>query len=102
MQQMKDKYLLLEALTPYTQQEAEWRNKAACTNSNPDLFFPTRGTAHATIQEARQICNTCPAKQQCYEYAIQHADRSLEGIWAGLTALERRKERRRLGIQGKN
>jgi hypothetical protein len=98
---INDNPLLLEALTPYTQQEAHWRNEAACANSNPKLFFPTRGTPHTAIQAAKQICDTCPSKQQCYNYAIQHPDRLLEGIWAGLTARERRHERKKLGIQGK-
>jgi len=36
-----------------------WRDDAACTHTDPDLFFPigTTGAAATQIDEAKQICH---------------------------------------------
>lgn len=47
-----------------------WRDKAACRDMDPDLFFP------ATRKEERLVlkaCSTCPAIRECARYAAEHA-----------------------------
>jgi len=67
-----------------------WRDRAACRNTNTDLFFPigSTGPALEQVHEAKQICAGCPVCSRCLEWALttgQHA-----GIWGGKTEDERR------------
>jgi WhiB family redox-sensing transcriptional regulator len=66
---------------------ADWRNQAACSASDPDLFFPEPGTPAAQIAEAKRICSACPVQQQCLKDAM--ARRDTEAICGGLTVEER-------------
>jgi hypothetical protein len=43
--------------------------------------------------EAREICNTCPMKDACLEYAMEHRIRF--GMFGGQTPIERRRVERR-------
>jgi len=80
--------------------DSDWRDTAACTATDPELFFPigTTGAALAQTREAQQVCRSCPARRACLEWAIQTgAD---FGIWGGLAEDERRalqRRRRRTG-----
>lgn len=68
----------------------EWRQRAACRDSDVELFFPT------TEEEAaapKAICATCPVRDECLEWAL--ATRQNDGVWGGLTDAERRRLRRR-------
>lgn len=67
----------------------DWRNKAACRDVDPELFFPVgdRGPALAQIAEAKSVCQRCPVMSEC----LQHALAALpDGIAGGQTAEERR------------
>ena len=61
-----------------------WHQQAACRGSTSTFF--------SNIEVARATCRKCPVRQECYDVAM--ADPSLEGIWAGLDAKERRALRR--------
>jgi|tagenome__1003787_1003787.scaffolds.fasta_scaffold20800234_1 WhiB family transcriptional regulator, redox-sensing transcriptional regulator len=67
-----------------------WRLDAACRTSDPDLFFPigATGPAIAQIAEARQVCQECPVRTACLNWALRH-DQGY-GIWGGTTEEERR------------
>jgi WhiB family redox-sensing transcriptional regulator len=65
-----------------------WQQRAACRDSDPQVFFPTDGT---TLAEARRICAGCTVRSQCAEFALGHS--LLKGIWAGES--ERSRARRR-------
>lgn len=65
-----------------------WQQRAACRDSDPQVFFPTDGT---TLAEARRICAGCAVRTQCAEFALGHS--LLKGIWAGES--ERARARRR-------
>lgn len=67
---------------------ADWRARAACATEDPDLFFPDRNTPKEQIQQAKQICASCPVRQACLEDAIRGGES--EAICGGLTASERR------------
>jgi WhiB family redox-sensing transcriptional regulator len=65
-----------------------WQTDGACRGHNPNLFFPPRGTPPRKINEAKQICNECPIRIKCLEYALYHGEKL--GIWGGLSERERR------------
>lgn len=44
-----------------------------------DVFFPTQGANHKTIERARAICRTCEVQPLCLEWSLQ-----LPGIWVGI------------------
>lgn len=70
-----------------------WRESARCVDMDPDDFHPSRGE-DAKATAAKAICDACPVRVDCLEYAIERPD--LEGIWGGVNARGRREIRRRL------
>lgn len=61
----------------------DWRDKAACRDVDPDLFFPA-----TQVEErlARKACSTCPVILECARYAEEQAlinGYPLQGIWGG-------------------
>jgi hypothetical protein len=57
----------------------------------PDLFFP-EDIANAeikrlAIKSAKQMCNECPIKMKCFEYALETDQK--HGIWGGTLPHER-------------
>ncbi len=55
----------------------------------PDLFFPEMG---GTSEPAKKLCQGCPVKLQCLEYAL-NANETI-GVWGGLSVLERKRLKR--------
>jgi WhiB family redox-sensing transcriptional regulator len=81
------------------EQEA-WMEEGSCVYANTELFFPVGSSMKAIKQsnEAKAICNECPVKVACLEYAISSNQDS--GVWGGTTEEERksiRREYRRTG-----
>lgn len=72
----------------------DWRVKAACRDTDPDLFFPvgTTGAALDQIAAAKAVCNACDAQHACLEFAL--ATNQESGIWGGTSEDERRKLRK--------
>ena len=72
----------------------DWRDVAACQDTDPDLFFPvgTTGPAIEQIEAAKSVCDSCDAKAPCLEFALQTNQDS--GVWGGTSEEERRKLRR--------
>jgi WhiB family transcriptional regulator, redox-sensing transcriptional regulator len=64
----------------------DWWPRAACLHADPELFFP-EWTAGPTIDLAKQICNGCPVRARCLDWALGH--RATFGIWGGRTEAER-------------
>lgn len=73
----------------------EWRHDAACRDSDPELFFPIGNTGPALIQieQAKQICRSCPVISACLEWALDSGQEA--GVWGGTSEDERRLMRRR-------
>lgn len=73
--------------------DARWQDKASCKGMDPIIFF---GPEFAeTVKEKRDredqakgVCDTCPVKKDCLEYALEA--REAYGIWGGLTEVERK------------
>ncbi len=63
-----------------------WRQRAACRGVEPDIFYPV---SDEEAEEAKAICEECPVRQPCLEYAI--ANREKDGVWGGATERERRR-----------
>jgi WhiB family redox-sensing transcriptional regulator len=74
--------------------EAEWRDRAACRDTNPELFFPigTTGLAIDQIEAAQAVCRQCPVQPECLEFAL--ATNQEAGVWGATTEDERRKLRK--------
>jgi WhiB family redox-sensing transcriptional regulator len=72
----------------------DWRLRAACRNTEPELFFPigTTGPALIQIEAAKLVCQACEAQEACLEFAL--ATNQESGIWGGTSEEERRKLRK--------
>jgi WhiB family transcriptional regulator, redox-sensing transcriptional regulator len=67
----------------------DWRDHAACSGLDPDLFFPvsTSGASLTDIEAARRVCQRCPVATACLRWALDH--RQVSGVWGGTTEEER-------------
>lgn len=67
---------------------AYWRDRAACRDIDPDLFFPVATGGSSLAQEARAlaVCRTCTVRAPCLRFAM---DTREDGVWGGTTAAER-------------
>lgn len=69
-----------------------------CAEVGTESFFPEDidGEGRFTVsRQAKDICRRCTHITECAEWGI-HNER--HGIWGGLTALERKRIRSKLGI----
>jgi WhiB family transcriptional regulator, redox-sensing transcriptional regulator len=73
--------------------DVNWREDAACTGVDSDIFFPSAEDESAT-SAAKAICEQCPVRDACLQYAL--ATNQTAGVWGGLDAGERRRMRRRI------
>jgi WhiB family redox-sensing transcriptional regulator len=64
---------------------AEWVDGALCAQTDPESFFPAKGSNAAA---AKSTCKACPVRAECLEAAM--ADPTLDGVWGGTTPMERR------------
>jgi WhiB family redox-sensing transcriptional regulator len=69
---------------------ASWWSRAACSNADPDLFFPisSSGPAVRQVARAKAICAGCEIRQACLGYALDAGP--VQGVWGGMTEEERR------------
>ncbi|HZU71239.1 MAG TPA: WhiB family transcriptional regulator [Acidimicrobiales bacterium] len=72
-------------------EDTAWRDQAACTGVDPEIFFPERGqtTARATL-----VCNRCPVQIECLAWSVANGEKL--GVWGGVAERTRRVIRRRL------
>lgn len=61
-----------------------WRLRAACRDTNPDLFFSDDVTIQA---RAKQVCAGCPVAADCLAAALEAGEEF--GVQGGYTARER-------------
>jgi WhiB family redox-sensing transcriptional regulator len=73
----------------------DWRDRAACLEADPELFFPIGNTGPAILQieEAKAVCRTCPVMDTCLKWAIETGQAA--GVWGALSEDERRALMRR-------
>jgi WhiB family redox-sensing transcriptional regulator len=71
-----------------------WVEKALCAQVAQELFFPELGQ---NGRESKRICVGCEVRKECLEFALEN---DIEhGIFGGLSAQERRRERRMRNAQ---
>ena len=58
-----------------------------CMETDPDAWFPEPGNEGGEYRNAIQLCQQCPVRVQCAQYAISSVE--YYGIWGGLTARTR-------------
>ena len=75
-------------------ERTNWRDHAACSGPDPDLFFPvsTSGASLTDIKAAKRVCRRCPVTAPCLRWALDLG--KVSGIWGGTTEEERRALRR--------
>lgn len=64
----------------------DWMATGRCRDMDPAVFFPSDGVG---VQVAQRICNECPVKSPCLEYAL--SNRVDHGVWGGASERERRR-----------
>jgi WhiB family redox-sensing transcriptional regulator len=69
----------------------DWYADAVCAQTDPELFFPDKG---GTNTQAKTICATCPAINDCLAYALTDPE-TITGIWGGTSQHERKAMRAR-------
>lgn len=67
----------------------EATDDAKCRDGDPDAFWPPKG---GSVDPAVRICASCPVRQQCADWALDHDERF--GVWGGLSEQERTRVRR--------
>jgi WhiB family redox-sensing transcriptional regulator len=70
----------------------------ACAGIDVEIFFTEEKGNYTNIDFIKKMCNTCPVRVECFEYAIENL---VHGVWAGTTKDERDKYRSKRGIVGK-
>ena len=75
--------------------ERDWRDRAACLDEEPELFFPigTTGPAKLQIEEAKAVCRRCEVIDECLKWALETGQEF--GVWGGFTEDERRALKKR-------
>ncbi|TDV47776.1 transcription factor WhiB [Actinophytocola oryzae] len=73
----------------------DWRDRAACRDADPELFFPVSdmGPGARQIADAKAVCGRCPVRTQCLDYAVETG--LDHGVFGGTTERERRELIRR-------
>ena len=66
--------------------DTAWMRNGNCRDESPSLFFPSDGSG---VEVARRLCETCPVKEPCLEYALRN--RIDHGVWGGTSERERRR-----------
>jgi WhiB family redox-sensing transcriptional regulator len=72
--------------------DENWETQGLCRTGryDPDLWFPS-ATDFSLIRLAQKVCYRCPVIMECRETAIARGEKN--GIWGGLTELQRRRYR---------
>jgi WhiB family redox-sensing transcriptional regulator len=65
-----------------------WQSAAACRGLDPLIFYPLTDEDEDAAP-AKSVCNECPVREPCLEYALGRREK--DGIWGGATERERRR-----------
>ncbi|MFJ4654218.1 WhiB family transcriptional regulator [Nocardia sp. NPDC088792] len=63
-----------------------WHQYAVCAQTDPESFFPGKGSSP---RAAKRMCLSCNVRDECLQYALANDQRF--GVWGGMTARERRR-----------
>lgn len=78
----------------------DWRDDAACSGMDGEIWFPVVHTPgwEDQLARAKKICAACPVRQECLEYALDTGQRA--GVWGGLSEKEREELRGGPALRG--
>lgn len=86
-------------MTAAAYNEGDWRERAACRGSDPNLFFPERGD-HAGLAAAKAVCNgkpgapdPCPVRDDCLAWALSLPVLADVGVMGGMSWKQRKRLR---------
>lgn len=75
-----------------------WTKHAACRGKTA-VMFPAHHKDTQYIVQARKVCDECPVRRECLDYALEYPPADMHGVWAGLTPRQLAAEQRRRGIR---
>lgn len=79
---------------PATPNTKGWGPRALCRKVNPAWFFPPAyDNARPEIKAAKYVCHSCPVLDDCRTFALDNPELTADGIWCGMTPLERTRVR---------
>ena len=68
--------------------DLSWTAGGACRmHKGPDYWFPNRDNADVYYAKAKAVCEGCPVRKACGDYAAEA--RIPDGMWGGMTPEER-------------
>ena len=79
-----------EVWLPDIEPPGDWVDRAACRGRGDESWFPAVG-ARSRYRAAVAVCEGCPVRQPCLEYAV--ANRIQYGVWGGLNEDARKRLR---------
>lgn len=73
----------------------EWMQEGSCNikadpTVNPDWWFPSTGESKEFDAKAKSVCDGCPVKRKCLDFANENDE---FGTWGGKTWEERQHDR---------
>lgn len=69
----------------HARQRLGWQLRGACTEMDPDLFFPDDPGAQPAA--ALDACGRCHVRSRCLAWALDNGE--MYGVWGGTTETER-------------
>lgn len=75
----------------------KFKNRPSCEGTDTEMWFARNGD-YENKPMLRRICGGCPARSECYEYALEW---QVDGWWANTTFMERERLRKERNIIGK-
>lgn len=68
---------------------APWRDEAACKGKPTEWWLPSKSSVghDYTDPRARALCESCPVKEPCREFAVMNSER---GYWGATSERQRR------------
>lgn len=72
--------------------DIKWMDRALCREIGPTPFHPIKG---GDPDPAKRVCDSCPVKRECLDYALaEFTGTDDTGVWGGTTEMQRRAMRR--------
>ena len=84
------------AFAPSRDVPEPWMAGARCRTMDPEIFFPTDGLG---VQRAAAICERCPVREDCLEYALRNGIQ--HGVFGGVSERARVRLRRARAAAGR-
>lgn len=74
----------------------DWRTRANCRGSDPEIFFPGKNDSE-TMEIAKSVCRGCPVTEECLAFCLSVPEGG--GVWGGTSERQRRGMHLRAGLR---